>query len=172
MENLKPIVELFTFVSIFITIALTLRELRQTKKIHSDTLDWNRMYETQNILKELNESYVHMDFTFTKQPIDKPYLMKEILQVVEDRVLVGIIDKRLNQYESIARGIKLGLYDETLVKLSRRSNFVRKYFNYSNYINHYKELNGNTRMYQNFEWLAKKWLAEIKAEENKNHSDS
>lgn len=146
-----------------VTAYFALKGINETKNIHKETLNWNRMYQTQNILKELNDSFVPLKYKFTPQDLDTSFLIEEVMSVIEDRDLVSKIDKRLNSYESIARGIRLGLYDEELVKLSRRTVLVGKFFNNKNYIEHFRKRR-NKRIYRNLEWLAEKWLLEINEE--------
>ncbi len=63
----------------------------------------------------------------------------------------------LNVYEGMARGINLGIYDEKIFKLARRSATVQVFRNFEQFIVQYREKYNRPEVWRDFEKLAQKW---------------
>ena len=71
----------------------------------------------------------------------------------------------LNAREFVAVGIREGAFDEETVKRLQYSVFIRDWNALQTYIMEFRKSRGYPTLFQDFEWLAKKWIADpIKAE--------
>jgi hypothetical protein len=85
----------------------------------------------------------------------------EALKVLEnDQGNRQVLLAYLNNYESLARNLSIGMYDEKLVRLARASSFTNVYFNFEGFIHSYRDVYDRQYVWTEFEKIAKKWQAE------------
>ena len=83
-----------------------------------------------------------------------PDLLFSIEEEPEKRLaLIGF----LNLYESMARGINLGAYDENIFNLARGSITVRTYFAFEEFIQQYRLKYNRSSAWIEYEKLANRW---------------
>lgn len=63
----------------------------------------------------------------------------------------------LNHYEYVSVGVQSGIYDEAMLKEGSYNTVVRLYQRAKPYIESVREVNGRPTIYQEFQWLAKRW---------------
>lgn len=63
----------------------------------------------------------------------------------------------LNHYEYISVGIQAGIYDEQMLKEGSYNTVVRLYQRAKPFIEAVREVNNRETIYQEFQWLAKRW---------------
>lgn len=144
----------------------TAYQIKHSEKTHADTLEWNKRIATENILE------VKPDREVTEK-LDRLFhtaeLKEEIEGVVdkarEDKQIERDIHHLLNVYERLARGMKNGIYVESLVKEALRNTFIKVYTNYYPYIKHRQDTM-NKEAWVEFEKYAVKWKQEAENDKN------
>lgn len=91
-------------------------------------------------------------------PIKK---IKEAMEV--DSQVIVHLSRLLNYYEAIAIGIENNIYDESLVKSTRRGAMVRTFISFEEYIG-FDRREGNPMAYIKYEALVNKWINEEREE--------
>jgi hypothetical protein len=136
-------------------------QLTQIVKIKREALQWNHYIKSQNALEKIRflkvaelNAILHNQKKIEPIPLD---IIKEELEKnnnLEQQLIVI-----LNGYEAIAIGIKLGIYDELVIKTSRCSNMDRTFIKLQNYINHRRSFTSPGTFYE-YEMLVLKWRKE------------
>jgi hypothetical protein len=78
----------------------------------------------------------------------------------DGRDIKDIIINFLNNFEYIATGVNLGIFDETVTKKLWKSKLIYAYKMFENYINHLRTEHDWKNVYIEMEKLAKKWEKE------------
>ncbi len=63
----------------------------------------------------------------------------------------------LNSFESLARGVNAGVYDEGIGKRARGSYVVRNWKRFEDYIKDYRARKGRQKAWREWERFAKRW---------------
>lgn len=63
----------------------------------------------------------------------------------------------LNHYEYVSVGVQSGIYDEKMLKKGSYNTVVKLYQRAKPYIECVREVSGRATLYQEFQWLAKRW---------------
>ena len=135
---------------------------------HNDNHDWNRRIATQNALRDFNNSVsldeLQKEFNFLnrKQPIPVEEITKAFLDKPDLQLQTHTL---LNQYETFARGIFLGIYDEILIKNARKGSMERTFNSFKEYVQHRRNEVGSAA-YIEYEKMLDKWHQEYKAQVN------
>lgn len=124
---------------------------------HSDNHEWNRRSFTQDVLmsftlgKHVNELSNVID-----QDRTSPIPLQELQELFQSNPhLQTECHTLLNFYESLARGIKFGIYDEEIIKVARHGLMRRTYVIFIEYINLWRSRMDNS--WSEFEALVKRW---------------
>jgi hypothetical protein len=63
----------------------------------------------------------------------------------------------LNHYEYVGVGVQAGIYDESMLKNGSYNTVIKLYQRAKPYIESVREVSGRPTLYQEFQWLAKRW---------------
>ena len=138
------------------------RQLERAAKIHKEVLEWNKRIETRKKLDDytrlesafqLNE---HFAFIREKHTIPRQEILKKI---DEDHQVQIHMNRLLNFYESLANGVANHIYDEDLIKSSRKTSMMRTFTSFKDYIYWYRN-EIHPRAYTMYEKLIEKWISE------------
>lgn len=92
------------------------------------------------------------------------YVNDDDLKIDEEKKGVrDSIFNYLNNYEFLACGVIQGVFDADIIRDLNRTNFIKTYNNFSEYITHYNEKhrkNKNQTVWENLVELAKKYISE------------
>lgn len=96
--------------------------------------------------------------------------IEQVYGLYEQRVPFSAIDiqseqgkcvlKVLNNHEFIAGGIRSGAFSETVYKQMQCSNVLKVYAASQGMIAELRHKDGKDTLFQDFEWLAKRWKAD------------
>ncbi len=146
---------------IIITLVYLIKQIKETNRIHSENHEWNRRIETRRALdlyntlepvKDLQDAFNLFDAT---QPIES----KIINQKIKENPLIKLaIHRLLNYYEGLAIGISMGIYNEKIIKETRKGHMLKSFRAFSNYIDFRR--GKNNKVFTQYENLVKKWIYE------------
>lgn len=133
---------------------------------HADNHEWNRRYATQVELSrffQTDKGYEMLNSAFQYVERTEQISIHEINEKFEQTPELRIASYRLlSFYESLARGIFQGIYDEEVVKESQQNEMIRIYEIFKNFIEaRRKSVDQGT--YDNIEKIVNQWK-EIKQE--------
>lgn len=165
-EVLSLTIELIGTIAIVVSIIYASIQIKLSRNIHKETLDWNRKTLTENELnnrydKETREYLAKKFQRYVEVGISKIPLFEIQNAIVSDINVQLQIHSYLNKFERISRGNKNGLYDEELIIEAVKYVIVKVYFNYIEYIEHRRE-NANPSAWESFEALAKEFNRKYK----------
>lgn len=157
-EQYSLITQVIGIFAVVITILYASRQIKISKNIHKETLDWNRKTTTENALNNRQDKELRLFLTKRfKSYVEKGILvipLAEIQSAISSDINVQLeIHSYLNKYERISRGIKNNLYDREMIVETMKYIIVKVYFNYKEYIEHRREV-ANKNAWKNFELLA------------------
>lgn len=130
-----------TLVVVFWGVRMAFAQLRATYEIKEKEYQWNQMVAAQNRLMEYN----NLEFSALRENKNLNYNLNNYILSIEkikkeieadEKVRTGI-HTVLNFYESLVRGIELGIYDRDTILSARKDTMVRMLTAYSEYI-HYR----------------------------------
>lgn len=121
-----------------ITREMTLLQLKETYDIKVKEYTWNRAFcaqeklaEFQNLDISVLKSNEKLGYMTNNQVLPLELILDEINNNPEIRVNIHAV---LNFYESLARGINLGIYDEETIQAARNGAMRRMVNSYQRYI--------------------------------------
>lgn len=152
------LIQVFGLIFLSITILYAGRQIKISKNIHKETLDWNRKTTTENELNNRQDKELRLflmkQFQFYVKNGIHIIPIVEIENAINSDVNVQLqIHSYLNKYERIARGVKNGIYDKTIIMDTAKYIIVKIYFNYVEYIKYRRKI-ANKNAWLNFEELA------------------
>lgn len=166
-ETYSLIANLVATFSIVATAIYAVRQFRRSADIHQQNLEWNKRIETKRKLDDYNmiNSTIYLMKTFhhikTKHAIEYKTVAAELAK--DDEAVVHL-NELLSYYESLASGIENHLYDEHLVKTSRRATMIRTYTAFKEYIEH-DRIERDSKLWICLEALVTKWMNEERKQE-------
>jgi hypothetical protein len=99
-----------------------------------------------------------MSKLFAEYAAYKPISLKSFQAAIgADEENRSHIDQYLNYYESLARGVTLGIYDENVIMIARRRPIIYAFRGFEAYILETRRVENNPRVWRQLETLAKKW---------------
>lgn len=155
---------IFTYRQISLTREQINFNAEQTKLLvesHFDNHEWNRRSVTQEVLLSMNMSGRMDDVIafFLDQDRTSPIPRSEILERFKaEPELRRKTHTLLNFYETLARGIKYGVYDEEIVRNARHGSMKRAVLIFREYIDHWRTQGYS--YWTEFEQLVNKWVSE------------
>ncbi len=157
--EIADIIQLFILIVLVVTAYFAIKTTSETRKIHEETLLWNKKNITIEALQNLRE--VNIEETREKfiSYIDKgkEIPIEEILKVIKENPKISTeIIKYLNYHQVISLGIKKNLYDEELVRLSRKISFLQTYTEFKNFIKYRRSIS-NKNAWKEYEELVELW---------------
>ena len=143
-------------------------QIKLLKKTHTDNHDWNRRLAAQEAVANLRlhaPIAAELNKLFNSTNLTEGIPLDVILKAFkEDKSIQNKVNEILNGYESLARGVYQGIYDEEVVKSARRGAMIQQFVAYESYIKD-RRINVYKNAYLQIESLANKW----KLEDNSNH---
>ena len=141
-------------------------QFRRSAKIHQQNFDWNKRIETRKKLDDnrfdsnmfLNEKFCYIG---NKHTIPVSEILKKI---EEDSQIVVHLHRLLSYYEALANVVENNIYDEHLIKSSRRGSMIHTFTLFKDWIE-YDRREANPKYYIKFEGLIQKWINEEKNEQ-------
>ena len=125
--------------------------------------DWNRRSAAQQAISNYNFSLIlsalqrELNYLNRNEAIS----LTEIEEAFSrDAELQTELFKLLNFYEAIARGIHQGIYDEDVIKASRRTAILKAHRAFADYIDHRRHTARSPRAWCEFTSLANRWASE------------
>lgn len=157
-EQLSIIIQIAGIIAVVVTLLYASRQIKTSKNIHKETLDWNRKTTTNNELNNRQDKELRLFLMKQFQPyVEKGITVipiSEIENAIKSDLNVQLqIHSYLNKYERISRGINNGLYDKAMVVETMKYIIVKVYFNYRDYIKYRRKI-ANKNAWKNFENLA------------------
>ena len=153
-------IQILILIVLIVTAYVGIREIKEGRKIHEEILDWNRKNKTQDTLNELRKFPNPLLATSFKDTFNNPGIPipLEIIQkeIEKDRQVKVQIIRRLNAQEGLSRGVYLSLYDEEMVKLSRKTSMTQIFYEYKEFIDERRKVS-NPNAWKNYEQLVNKW---------------
>ena len=157
-------IQLGILIVLIITAYIAIREIIETKNIHSDTLLWSKRNKTIDVLNEFRKVIPHITKTNLSDQLKNPNQtipLQVILSKVETEPKIeSELGEYLNHHEGLAIGIDTDLYDEELVLKARRTSFFQTWIQYKEYVDHRRKENKNPKTWKNLERLVIRWGVE------------
>jgi hypothetical protein len=140
------------------TILVLAKELKLTATVHADNHEWNRRIETQRAIGEIrNLDIQKLNDTFGYKYRKEPIELEEITKAFEsDWYLESQCVRLLNAHESLASGVKLGIYDEDVIVVNHKGNMERTFVRFKKYIDHIRHHTKKTT-FMECQILIEKW---------------
>ncbi|MEM9078751.1 MAG: DUF4760 domain-containing protein [Bacteroidota bacterium] len=157
--TLSDIIQILILVTLVYTAYAAIKSLNETKKIHFNNLDWNKKNRSVDIMKEFRDfkNKMNSELQLNIYTNNVELELDEILnRIKKSKSYESSLNNYLNFYEGISIGILKGLYDEEIIKSSRKTTFIHTYNEFKNYILYRRKTN-NSVAWRNFEILIKKW---------------
>ena len=157
-ELISLIVMVISALFVGISIFYLSVQIRLFISAHADNHDWNRRIETQHAIariRELNTDALNEKFGYmNRKEIINLEEIKEAFK--EDHSLQLLLHKLLNSYEGLAIGVFLWIYDEKIVKASRKGTMERDFLRFKQYIE-YRRTQSGKFAWAKYEQLISKW---------------
>ncbi|MDB2437552.1 DUF4760 domain-containing protein [Hellea sp.] len=136
------LIEIITLIILTIALVITAFQLNLLRQNRIEQHDWNRRIAAQKALYEYKAkgAWKHLDAVFDYHDDTNPIQAKEIKEAFlkEDNLKSELFDL-LNFYESLARGINYGIYDESVIKAARKNAMIKVTHFFKAYIRHYRQ---------------------------------
>ena len=162
IEIFKIALEVFNTIAIFGSLLYLGLQFKRSAKIHEQNLEWQKRIETRKKLDDYNRLdsaqflNEHLKFISRKHPIP----VDEINDCIKtSHEIVVHLSRLLNYYEAIAIGIENNIYNEELVKVTRKNAMISTFTSFEDYIK-YDRREDNPSAYIKFENLIKQWIGE------------
>lgn len=143
------------------TQEMTLLQLKENYDIKVKEYQWNKAVYAQEKLatfKDINISALKLndklDYLNNNQVLKLELILDEISKNPEIKVNIHDI---LNFYESLARGVKHGIYDEKVIKAAREGAMRRMVKSYKKYIEYRREIEQHPNAWNYLTDLVNKW---------------
>ncbi len=137
-SNISAAVNLASFFVIAVGLFYTARQIKLLIKIHQENHDWNRRVAAQSALvaiRELTETIQQIEAVFQHGNTNNVIALSIIKEKIEsNKKLRPQIARYLSSYESLARGILQGIYDEEVVMTGRRGQMTKVFNQFYHYI--------------------------------------
>lgn len=175
MELIESISKVVANIAIFFSAIFASYHLRLVHKSYTSIHDWNRRKAAQDLTMDLNKiigntEILHQKLQFInkKQPIP----LDAIINLIEENPIIQLkLQKVLNIYNSVSRGVIHGVYDESIIKKARKKTMIQTYSAFSNYINYRRNESIDT-LWSDFEALTLKWQSELRPTELRKLTDN
>lgn len=149
-----------------ITREMTLLQLKENYDIKVKEYEWNKSAYAQQKLAEFNQ----LDISVLKDNEKLNYLKNNdvlSLEVIQEEMSKNLQVKNdihtvLNFYESLARGVKLGIYDEEIIQAAREGAMRRMVKSYRKYIDFRRDIEQHPNAWLYLTDLVDKWEAKSK----------
>ena len=161
LEMVMALAAIATAVFVGLGVLYAVQQLRVLVRSHADNHEWNRRVAAQEAIARISTSVrgedIQAKFKYVGRP--DPVPLQEVLQAFEeDPGLRMKLNRLLNGYEGLARGVFLAVYSEAVVKNARRGPMIHTFTAFSEYINHRRQ-SGSPRAWIEYETLVEDWLA-------------
>ena len=146
-------------IGVVVGLYFTSRQIRLASQVAKDTLNWNKKTYTEDKLEKKPdpEKVIRLERIFATKDSVHAVPLKTILDEIErDPALALDIRYKLNRYERIARGIRVGVLDEQIVIDSLSVHMAKDYYNYRDYIS-YLQTSTPTGGLEEYAMLIAKW---------------
>ena len=155
-------ISLFSAVLLAISVLYLAKQVKIARKTHSENHEWFRRIETRKALDSYNrlEAVAKLDEAFNYLRARQPIALQEVQEKLENssELRVNLL-RLLNFYEGLANGIDLGIYDEVIIRETRRGNMMRAHIAFEAYMDFHRN-DRNPRAYIKYRALIQKWQAE------------
>ena len=165
MTNYEIVMVITAIVGLLIagtTAFIALRNLRLLVKSHKDNHEWSRRIETKKALSRIRGINIgELDDELDYYNHNASVSLEKMLDVFSNKPrLRAICHDLLNFHEGIASGVLTGVYDELLVKKTRKGAMERYFMIFENYINHRRNQLGRSTLFFEQQRLIEKWTNE------------
>lgn len=160
IDDFVGISQIIQGIAVMISVVYAAYQLKLIRKTHSDNHDWNRRKAAQDLTVELvatlsETSDLHKALNVINRT--EPIPVSEILDAINKDPSIQLkINKVLNLYSSLSRGVSSGIYDEDVIWISRGEAMLKTYNSFSSYII-YRRNESLPNVWRSFEQLANKW---------------
>jgi hypothetical protein len=153
-DQVKLIFDLVETPIILLTLAVTVffswRTSRDTKRaMTTDALD--------SFAQRICQLYDEVKQIFDEEEYQETIKYAVIREKMRDPQAARKLKNLLNEYERLARGVHLGVYDEVVVRLARRANLIATYKRYKELISARRK--AGSRSWEFLEKLAERWIS-------------
>lgn len=147
-------------------LVFTALEVRKGSRAQSDSTTWQRQMAAQEAISNSHEREIKSEIEKKLRFIDSPRIipLAEILAAKDPRndpdgKFIPGLHRVLNTYEALARGVRLGLYDESVIRAAREIPMTTTYHAFQEYIEHRTSVRG-TNPWSEYHAIVKKWLGD------------
>jgi RecB family endonuclease NucS len=163
MKEILEVIQIISGLAIIISVMYAGYQVKLLRKTHTDNHDWNRRKSAQDLTMELNNTLKDTEILHQKLNVinrEEPIPLQEILDAIqEDPAMQLMINKVLNIYSSIARGILNGVYDREIIEISRRTAMIDTYNAFSSYVMYRRDERGSD-VWGRLESVVNRWKNE------------
>lgn len=117
LTHFEGILKTLGLISIVYSMWASQYQIGQSRESEEKNLDWQRKTLTQDKIDARSTSQLTNDIKRRRK-----VLQDSLPWIYSDSSLRANVRTRLNYYESLCRGIKIGIYDESVV--SNHNNFI------------------------------------------------
>lgn len=149
-----------------ITREMTLLQLQENYNMKVKEYEWNKSAYAQQKLAEFNQldisvlqSNDKLNFITNNDVLPLELIWEEMSKNLQLRIDIHTV---LNFYESLARGIKLGIYDEEIIQAAREGGMRRMVKSYRKYIEFRRDVEQHPNAWLYLTDLVDKWEAKSK----------
>ncbi len=156
--------QIFSIFILIFSVLYAAKQLKLTYLIHADNHDWNRRKAAQDLTMQINELFSDMAALHKKLNIInrvEPIPISEIKEEINNDPSVQLsINKVLNIYDGVARGVLSGIYDRSIIETARKSTMIKTYDAFSSYIYDRRKKRIPT-LWNDYESIINQWKSEI-----------
>lgn len=166
IETTKVVLQAAALIVLLVGLLLTIRQIRLLRLSYVDLHDWNRRKAAQDAVDNVEHIAADtplLDGKFQIMSKNDPIALKSILGACESTVEVQTaIHRRLNWFESLAGGVKQGVFDEEVIKDAYQRVFRSTHRQFSEYIDHRRNADSYDA-WSEFGDMIERWDQEDKA---------
>jgi len=168
INEIADIAQIVSVLVLVFSVLYASRQLKLLRLTHSDNHDWNRRKSAQDLTMELNIILGDTEDLHKKLNVInrvEPIPLSDIDKAINEDPSVQLkINKMLNIYSSVARGVLNGVYDREIIATARRRAMIKTYDSFSSYISKRRKESIPT-LWIYYEHLVIQWKGEITKKE-------
>lgn len=141
---------------VIITVSITAIYFQRKTTKQKSALDFLDRLSTEQNLRDSAK--------FLKNCHLNPKISVELIATSQKEDQRMRLNTLLNYFETLSIGVRIGIYDKKTVRLSRRQQIVHTFEQAEVYIKKIRDNLKNDKIFENLEWLSKKFKREIERE--------
>lgn len=181
LQNNPDLLDYATFALLLVGFLITMSQLRVLIRQHSDNHKWNRRKAAEDACNQFSDDLEfrilltkHLDLGKSTEPIPVAEIERIVdqLNTADPQNKPGAeigpaIHRLLNFYESFARGIAEGVYDEKIIKRAMKGQMKQAKERFGLYIKNRRKVSDNDLIWDDFIAIVDMWSAQDGASRTK-----